>query len=32
MERYLKIYRMKRNTPPEKLCEGLMLEMAEYIS
>ena len=32
MERYLKIYKMKKNTPPEKLCEGLMPEMAEYIS
>ena len=32
MERYLKIYKMKKNTTPEKLCEGLFPEMAEFIS
>ena len=32
MERYLKIYKMKKNITPEKLCEGLFPEMVEYIS
>ena len=32
MERYLKIYKMKKNTPPEKLCEGLFPEMVDYIT
>ena len=32
MERYLKIYKMKKNIAPEKLCEGLPHEMAEYIN
>ena len=31
MERYLKIYKMKKNTTPEELCEGLPPEMTEYI-
>ena len=31
MERYLKIYQMKKNTTPEKLCEGLFPEMVEYV-
>ena len=31
MERYLKIYKMKKNTCPEDLCEGLPPEMTEYI-
>ena len=32
MERYLKIYKMKKNIAPEKLCEGLYPEMIEFIS
>ena len=32
MERYLKIYKMKKNIAPEKLCEGLPHEMAEFIN
>ena len=32
MERYLKIYKMKKNTTPEELCSGLFPEMIEYIS
>ena len=32
MERYLKIYKMKKNTTPEELCNGLPPEMVEYIS
>ena len=32
IERYLKIYKMKKNIAPEKLCEGLPPEMAEYIA
>ena len=32
MERYLKIYKMKKNITPEKLCEGLEHEMVEFIS
>ena len=32
MERYLKIYKMKKNTKPEELCSGLFPEMTEYIS
>ena len=31
MERYLKIYKMKKNTTPEELCAGLPPEMTEYI-
>jgi serine/threonine protein kinase len=31
MERYLKIYKMKKNTTPEELCSGLPPEMTEYI-
>ena len=31
MERYLKIYKLKKNTTPEALCEGLPEEMTEYI-
>ena len=31
MERYLKIYKMKKNTSPEELCSGLPPEMTEYI-
>ena len=31
MERYLKIYKLKKNTSPEELCSGLPPEMAEYI-
>ena len=31
MERYLKIYKMKKNTTPEDLCNGLPPEMTEYI-
>ena len=31
MERYLKIYKMKKNTTPEDLCSGLPPEMTEYI-
>ena len=31
MERYLKIYKLKKNTTPETLCEGLPEEMTEYI-
>ena len=31
MERYLKIYKMKKNTTPEELCKGLPDEMTEYI-
>jgi len=32
MERYLKIYKMKKNTTPEELCSGLFPEMVEYVS
>ena len=32
MERYLKIYKMKKNTSPEELCSGLFPEMVEYVS
>ena len=32
MERYLKIYKMKKNITPEELCNGLFPEMIEYIS
>ena len=32
MERYLKIYKMKKNMAPEKLCEGLYPEMIEFIT
>ena len=32
IERYLKIYKMKKNIAPEKLCEGLPPEMAQYIN
>ena len=32
MERYLKIYKMKKNTSPEDLCSGLFPEMVEYIT
>ena len=31
MERYLKIYKMKKNTSPEELCKGLPEEMTDYI-
>ena len=31
MERYLKIYKMKKNTTPEELCKNLPDEMVEYI-
>ena len=31
MERYLKIYKMKKNTTPEELCKGLPPEMTEYM-
>ena len=31
MERYLKIYKLKKNTTPEVLCEGLPPEMTEYM-
>ena len=31
MERYLKIYKMKKNTTPEDLCSGLPPEMTEYM-
>ena len=31
MERYLKIYKMKKNTTPEELCKNLPDEMTEYI-
>ena len=31
MERYLKIYKMKKNTTPEELCSGLPPEMTEYM-
>ena len=31
MERYLKIYKLKKNTKPEELCKGLPPEMTEYI-
>ena len=31
MERYLKIYKMKKNIPPEELCKGLPKEMIEYM-
>ena len=31
MERYLKIYKMKKHTTPEQLCEGLPPEMTEYM-
>ena len=31
MERYLKIYKMKKNTKPEELCNGFP-EMIEYLS
>ena len=31
MERYLKIYEMKKNISPQNLCSGLPPEMAEYI-
>ena len=31
MERYLKIYKMKKNTTPEELCNGLPPEMTEYM-
>ena len=32
MERYLKIYKMKKNTTPEELCKGLPDEMKDYIT
>ena len=32
IERYLKIYKMKKNIAPEKLCEGLPPEMAQFIN
>ena len=32
MERYLKIYKMKKNTTPEELCKGLPPEMTEYMT
>ena len=32
MERYLKIYKLKKNTSPEDLCEGLPPEMVEYMT
>ena len=32
MERYLKIYKLKKNTTPEELCSGLPPEMVEYMS
>ena len=32
MERYLKIYKMKKNTSPQELCSGLPPEMTEYIT
>ena len=32
MERYLKIYKMKKNIAPEKLCEGLFPEMVDFIT
>ena len=32
MERYLKIYKMKKNIAPEKLCEGLFPEMIDFIT
>ena len=31
MERYLKIYKLKKNTSPEELCSGLPPEMAVYM-
>ena len=31
MERYLKIYNLKKNITPEKLCEGLEPEFAQYV-
>ena len=32
MERYIKIYKMKKFITPEKLCEGIFPEMAEFIA
>ena len=32
MERYLKIYKMKKNTSPEELCKDLPPEMVEYMT
>ena len=32
MERYLKIYKLKKNTTPEELCKGLPPEMTEYMT
>ena len=32
MERYLKIYKMKKNTTPEELCKGLPPEMVDYMT
>jgi serine/threonine protein kinase len=31
MERYLKIYNLKKNITPDKLCEGLEPEFAQYV-
>ena len=31
MGRYLKIYKLKKNTKPEDLCNGLPPEMTEFI-
>jgi len=32
MERYLRIYKLKKNTSPEELCSGLPPEMVEYMA